>query len=182
MTVEGIYEMLWAAELAQYFSTYVGQHVYWLAQIESSTSLGMGEENSLLVRGVFVLGVSRKLYENQLKGCLIFPAFRQPLDRIVGGKNLPTMLDLDDWQDPVEQALQAVNLFPDDVPPSLDRWRYSLTVSTDIGYGSLTSNSGRSGRPAADQLWIALMDVLAQFIERYDDDEMREFFAHLGLP
>jgi hypothetical protein len=157
---------------------------HWMAQIEHSRPKSVEDAQSLQERGLFIVGIEYA-HNRVHRGCILFPPIREPFDRVVGGRVPTIMLDLHGWKDPVVKALHTVNLFPDNIAPCLGEWRCTFSVSVSYSLNSyyfwINSADKRVGQEE-DKLWNALQVVLSDFIERYDDNEMREYFAYLKLP
>lgn len=171
-------EMIYGSGIDAGFS-----YKYWVAQIERRR-LKSKKDQSLQEKGLFIVGV-KYAQDQVLRGYLLFPPIREPFDRIVGGRVPTKMLDLHGWKDPVVKALHTVNLFPENIAPGLGEWRCTFSVSVSYSLNSyffwINSADKRVDQEEAI-IWSALQVVLSDFIERYDDDEMREYFAYLKLP
>ncbi len=112
------------------------------------------------------------------KGLLLFTSLKEFIAEEYGGKKLNPPILLENWIDPVAQATQSVNIFPNCQRGGLGiGYRVNIKFHTPTSYGEFNFD-GPVYNPATashDALWRALLSTIYHFVDLYDDGEMHDF-------
>jgi hypothetical protein len=149
---------------------YIGGEISWgNTHIETPTGLKS-------VRIYWLIVTKSRTYH---RGYLLFPSVHEPYDREFGGANPLIPIDLAGWQDPLAEALKMADLFAENVDRYSDVWNFRLCFETWRGFGGFSCDF--KGDPTTDKVRNALIATTMQFVERYNDDEMRAYIEHLFM-
>lgn len=115
------------------------------------------------------------------RGLLLVPPLWEPRDRAFGGKEPLRVVNLT-WPDPVTEALQSINIFPQtsNILPqgtlpggALDQtYRLHTFIGGNTGYFSY---SDRATDPKLNNLYDAILATIKIMSDAYDDDEIKAF-------
>lgn len=111
------------------------------------------------------------------RGGIFIPSLIEPYEEDdLPKSSLPPALDLLDWQDPVAEALQCVNLLFDGVVVNRGYgvYSYSLLVHGRDSVATF-SQSGVARDPSLEKLWNSLLLAVYHMTDQYNDPKIQQF-------
>jgi hypothetical protein len=108
------------------------------------------------------------------RGLLLVPPLWEPRNREFGGKEPLRVVDLT-WPDPVTEALQSINIFPQRTLPGgelSEDYRLHTFIGGATGF---FNHSGRATDPLLENFYKAILENIEMMADIYDDDEVKAF-------
>lgn len=149
----------------------VGLFSYWVAEIPYFLPVPHVGQDELVIA---VCSTNK-----WLRGMLLMPYLAKTTNQLSH-----IVIELTDWKDPLKQALQEVNIFPDAGNIlALDNYNYfSIRFATPAAHGTL--NFGPfpvSGFPTFNRLLDAVHRVVYDFLVRIEDQTIRDYIGYERL-